>query len=103
MNNLGQNAKHITSDANKKQCIPKTPHKHCISQKTQNHTKMSTRHFTMGMIYTTQLISGIILSKMKDPIQQTQQNKPNPYSNITFFKSQQLKNLGINGYKHEIL
>ena len=65
MNNLGQNAKHITSDANKKQCIPKTPHKHCISQKPQNNMKMSTRHFTMGMICTTQHNHDILLKNEK--------------------------------------
>ena len=35
--------------------------------------------------------TSIILSKTIDPIQQTQQNKPNTYLNITFFKSEQLK------------
>ena len=48
-------------------------------------------------------ISSIILSISTKTIQRTQQNKPNPYSNITFFKSQQhLKNQEITGYKHEI-
>ena len=37
------------------------------------------------------------------PIQQTQQSKPNPNSNITFFESQQLKNQEIKGYKHGML
>ena len=48
--------------------------------------------------------TSIILSISTNPIQQTQQNKPNPYLSITFFKSQQqLKNQEIKGYKHEIL
>ena len=54
--------------------------------------------------------TSIILSKTIDPIQQTQQNKPNTYLDITFFKSQQLKKKkrkkkeeGIKGYEHEIL
>ena len=48
--------------------------------------------------------TSIILSTSTTPIQQTQQNKPNPYSNIPFFKSQQqLKNQEIKGYKHEML
>ena len=39
MNNLGQNAKHITNDANNNQCIPKTPHKYCITQEPKNKKK----------------------------------------------------------------
>ena len=46
----------------------------------------------------------IIKTISTKPIQQTQQNKPNPYSNNTFFESQQqLKNQEIKGYKHEML
>ena len=46
----------------------------------------------------------IIESISTEAIQQTQQSKPNPYSNIKFFESQQqLKNQEIKGYKHEML
>ena len=45
----------------------------------------------------------IIKTISTKPIQQTQQNKPKPYSNNTFFESQQLKNQEIKGYKHEML
>ena len=69
--------------------------------------------FTIGMICTTQYKQDILLTNetqtcktsiiesiLTKPIQQ---NKPNPYSNIAFFKSQQhLKNQEIIGYKHEI-
>ena len=48
--------------------------------------------------------TSIILSISTKAIQKTQQNKPNPYSNITFLESQQqLKNQEIKGYKHEML
>ena len=45
----------------------------------------------------------IIESISIEPIHQPQQSKPNPYSNITFFESQQLKNQEIKGYKNEML
>ena len=45
----------------------------------------------------------IIESISIEPIHQPQQSKPNPYSNISFFESQQLKNHEIKGYKHEML
>ena len=52
--NLGHIAKHITRDAFYNHYIPWTP---------QKHKKVSMRHFTMGMICTTQHKQSIILEK----------------------------------------
>ena len=69
-------------------------------------------HNTVQSWYTTQKWEAnmktcktiIIESISTEAIQQTQQNKPNPYLNNTFFESQQqLKNQEIKGYKHEML
>ena len=71
------------------------PHKHCITKKPQKHKKMSTRHFTMGMICTTQLRSSIILKNEKQTWEHVYQTSYYQYQQNSFNKLNKINSAHI--------